>query len=164
MQGLSGLSGESIVDCPFCQISDTKVTDSRFVLETNQIRRRRECVNCGERFTTYEVAELNMPRIIKRDGTRVSFDGERVRQGILRAIEKRPVSANQVDAALMRILQKIRSTGEKEIKSAEVGEYVMHELHALDDVAYVRFASVYRQFQDLDAFMDEIKKLAKSRH
>lgn len=151
------------MDCPFCKKIDTKVTDSRLVPETNQIRRRRECTDCGERFTTYESAELNLPRIIKRDGTRVAFDEERLRSGILRAIEKRPVAMNQVDEAVHRILQKLRTLGEKEIQSSDVGELVMDELRKLDEVAYVRFASVYRQFQDVDAFLDEIKKLAKTR-
>jgi len=151
------------MDCPFCQTSDTKVTDSRFVAETNQIRRRRECAACGERFTTYEVAELNMPRIIKQDGTRVSFDENRVRSGMLKAIEKRPVTTEQVDAALGRIFRSIRTTGEKEIPSSQVGEFVMAELHNLDEVAYVRFASVYRRFEDLSAFMQEIQNLARNK-
>jgi transcriptional repressor NrdR len=151
------------MDCPFCQTPDTKVTDSRYVPESNQIRRRRECVKCAERFTTYEMAELNMPRVIKKEGSRVAFDEQRLRAGILRATEKRPVTAEQIDTAMSRIFKKIRATGEKEMMSSEIGEYVMEELRELDDVAYVRFASVYRQFQDLDAFMDEIKKLAKGR-
>ncbi len=151
------------MDCPFCQTHDTKVTDSRFVPEMNQIRRRRECLSCQERFTTYETAELNMPRIIKRDGTRVAFDEQRVRSGILRAIEKRPVTADQVDEAISGILRSMRSCGEKEIPSSQVGEFVMTELRKLDDVAYVRFASVYHQFQDLNAFMHEIQDLVKKR-
>ena len=151
------------MDCPFCQTSDTKVTDSRFVAETNQIRRRRECAACGERFTTYEVAELNMPRIVKQDGTRVAFDENRVRSGMLKAIEKRPVTTEQVDAALGRIFRSIRITGEKEIPSSQVGEFVMAELHNLDEVAYVRFASVYRRFEDLSAFMQEIQNLARKK-
>ena len=151
------------MDCPFCQTNDTKVTDSRYVPEVNQIRRRRECLSCQERFTTYEIAELNMPRIIKRDGTRVAFDQQRVRSGILRAIEKRPVTADQVDQAISGIFRSMRATGEKEIPSSQVGEFVMTELRKLDDVAYVRFASVYHQFQDLNAFMHEIQDLVKKR-
>lgn len=151
------------MDCPFCQAPDTKVTDSRAVPEVNQIRRRRECAGCEERFTTYEVAELNMPRIIKQNGTRVSFDESRVRAGILKAIEKRPVSAEQIDGALGHIFRKIRTTGEKEIPSSQVGEYVMEELRSLDEVAYVRFASVYRRFEDLSAFMAEIQNLARKK-
>lgn len=151
------------MDCPFCQTNDTKVTDSRFVPESNQIRRRRECSECGERFTTYEVAELNMPRIIKQDGTRVTFDESRVRAGILKAIEKRPVSSEEVDAALGRIFRRIRTTGEKEIPSTLIGEFVMEELRGLDEVAYVRFASVYRRFEDLSAFMQEIQNLARKK-
>ncbi len=151
------------MDCPFCQTNDTKVTDSRFVPETNQIRRRRECGECGERFTTYELAELNMPRIIKQDGTRVTFDENRVRNGILKAIEKRPVGIEEVDASIGRIFKKIRATGEKEIPSSLVGEFVMEELRGLDEVAYVRFASVYRRFEDLSAFMAEIQNLARKK-
>ena len=147
------------MDCPFCQHHDTKVTDSRFVPETNQIRRRRECIVCEERFTTYEVVELDMPWIIKRDGSRASFDSQKLQAGILRAVQKRPVGMEQVDVAVSHILRKIRALGEKEIESAKIGAFVMEELRALDEVAYVRFASVYHRFQDVDAFVHEIQEL-----
>jgi len=151
------------MDCPFCQHHDTKVTDSRFVPETNQIRRRRECIVCEERFTTYEIVELDMPWVIKRDGSRESFDTQKLQAGILRAIQKRPVSMAQVDVAVSHILHKIRGLGEKEVDSAKIGAFVMEELKALDEVAYVRFASVYHRFQDVDAFVHEIQVLLTSK-
>jgi transcriptional repressor NrdR len=149
------------MDCPFCQTHDTKVTDSRYVSEVNQIRRRRECIECGERFTTYEAAELALPRVIKRDGTRVSFDEQKLRAGMLRALEKRPVSTEQIDKTLSHLLKELRASGEKEVSTQLVGEKMMTALRALDEVAYVRFASVYRSFQDLDAFRTEIDRLSK---
>jgi transcriptional repressor NrdR len=145
--------------CPFCNTPDSKVIDSRLVSENNQIRRRRECTNCRERFTTYEVAELILPRVIKNDGRRSPFDESKLRLGMLKALEKRPVSAETVEAAVSRVLRKIRSSGEKEISSKLIGELVMCELRALDPVAYVRFASVYRSFQDVKAFQEEINRL-----
>lgn len=145
--------------CPFCNAIDTKVVDSRLVDDGAQVRRRRECLECNERFTTYEVIELNMPRIIKRDGTRVAFDKNKLRAGILRSLEKRPVSTEQVDAAMSEIVKQIRATGEREIQSQVLGEFVMNELKKMDPVAYVRFASVYRSFQDVSEFHREIEKL-----
>ena len=123
--------------CPFCGHGETKVIDSRLVAEGDQVRRRRECQECGERFTTFESAELVLPRVIKSNGNRQPFDEDKLRSGILRALEKRPVSLETVD----------------------VGELVMEELRKLDDVAYVRFASVYRSFQDIDEFREEIDRL-----
>lgn len=145
--------------CPFCQTEDTKVIDSRLVAEGDQIRRRRECVSCGERFTTFETAELVIPRVIKSDGTRQPFDENKLRHGMLHALQKRPVSMDRIDAALNHILHKLRATGEREVKSRLIGELVMAELKQLDSVAYVRFASVYRDFQDVDAFRAEIDSL-----
>jgi len=145
--------------CPFCGYEDTKVIDSRLASEGNMVRRRRECLVCTDRFTTYETAELAMPRIIKSDDTRVPFDEEKLRGGILRALEKRPVKTEDVDAAIVRILHKLRSTGEREIESRKVGELVMGELRNLDQVAYVRFASVYRSFEDINAFREEVDRL-----
>lgn len=145
--------------CPFCNTADSKVVDSRLVSENNQIRRRRECINCKERFTTYETAELVLPRIVKNDGRRSPFDEQKLRVGMLKALEKRPVSAESVEAAVNRIIHKLRSTGEKEVNSSFVGELVMRELRAMDQVAYVRFASVYRSFQDINAFKKEIDRL-----
>lgn len=147
--------------CPFCHAVDTKVIDSRLVEEGAQVRRRRECLKCEERFTTYEKVELNLPRVIKRDGSRSAFDEEKLRAGLLKALEKRPISAEQVETAIHRILHQLRATGEQEVSSQMVGELVMDALHALDEVAYVRFASVYRSFQDINAFHDEIQRLQR---
>ena len=145
--------------CPFCNANDTKVTDSRLISEGNQVRRRRECLICKERFTTYEIAELTLPRIIKRDGRRDQFHEEKLRAGIMRALEKRPVSLEQVESAISHIIHKARAKGEREITSKQIGEWVMQELRGIDQVAYVRFASVYRSFQDIKEFRDEISRL-----
>lgn len=145
--------------CPFCNANDTKVTDSRLISEGNQVRRRRECLICKERFTTYETAELALPRIIKRDGRRDLFHEDKLRAGIMRALEKRPVSLEQIENAMMHIIHQARAKGEREIPSAQIGEWVMQELRRLDQVAYVRFASVYRSFQDIKEFRDEISRL-----
>ena len=147
--------------CPFCSTDDTKVVDSRHIRESNQTRRRRECPDCKERFTTYEVAELSLPRVIKRDGRRAPFSDEKLRAGMQRALEKRPVSVEQIEAALAKITKNAMTCGEREIPSSQVGEWVMDELHQLDQVAYVRFASVYRSFQDIDEFRKEISKLTR---
>lgn len=147
--------------CPYCNAEDTKVIDSRLVSEGGQVRRRRECPLCNERFTTFEMAELVLPRIIKRDGRRIPFDENKLRAGMQRALEKRPVSSDDFEEAVQHVLQKLRSTGEREISSQLLGEWAMAELKALDDVAYVRFASVYRSFQDVKAFSEEIKRLEK---
>lgn len=137
------------------------MVDSRLSGEGDQVRRRRKCVVCSERFTTYESAELNLPRIIKRDGSRVPFDGRKLRSGLMRALEKRPVSTDQVDTALARIQRRLMSTGESEVEALRIGEMVMDELRQLDQVAYVRFASVYRHFEDVDAFREEIERLER---
>ena len=145
--------------CPFCEAQDTKVIDSRLVSEGSQVRRRRECPSCEERFTTFEAAELVMPRIIKSDGKRDGFVEEKLRAGMLRALEKRPVSAEQLESAITHIKQKMRSTGERELEAKQIGEWVMEELKKLDQIAYVRFASVYRDFEDVHQFGETIKKL-----
>jgi transcriptional repressor NrdR len=147
--------------CPFCSNEETKVTDSRLAGEGTQIRRRRECLACGERFTTFETAELVLPHVVKRDKSRQPFDQGKLRAGITRALEKRPVSSDQVETAIAHIVHKLRVAGEREVAARLVGEMVMEELRALDEVAYVRFASVYRSFQDLDEFKDEIERLRK---
>jgi len=149
--------------CPFCSAADTKVIDSRLVANGNQVRRRRECMTCEERFTTYEAAELLMPRLVKQDGSRQPFDERKLRAGIAKALEKRPVSVEKVEAAIDRIKFRLRATGERELDSRTLGEEVMQELRDLDQVAYVRFASVYRSFKDLNEFRAEIDKLAKDR-
>jgi transcriptional repressor NrdR len=145
--------------CPFCNHEDTKVIDSRLAGEGAQVRRRRECEKCGERFTTFESAELVMPRIVKSNGTREPFDEHKLRAGMMRALEKRPVSTEAIEAAIARITHKLQVTGEREIRSLQVGERVMDELKALDEVAYVRYASVYRSFQDVNEFREEIQRL-----
>ncbi len=147
--------------CPFCGHVETKVTDSRLAAEGRQIRRRRECLECGERFTTFESAELVMPQVIKSSGTREPFDEAKLRGGMRRALEKRPVGNEAIDAAVAHISHKLRSLGEREVPSRLIGELVMEELRHLDEVAYVRFASVYRSFQDVEAFHDEIAKLKR---
>lgn len=148
--------------CPFCNEADTKVVDSRLVSEGKQVRRRRECPKCSERFTTYEVAELVMPRVIKRNEVRQPFDEEKLRQSMRRALQKCSVSTEQFEEVVQRVIHKLHATGEREVKSEMIGEIVMEELRQLDQVAYVRFASVYRSFQDIEAFNTEIKKLQKS--
>lgn len=147
--------------CPFCGAQETKVIDSRLSGEGDQVRRRRKCVVCKERFTTYESAELNLPRIVKRDGSRVPFDGRKLRSGMIRALEKRPVSTEQIDTAMSHIQRRLMSSGESEVPSLRIGELVMDELRQLDQVAYVRFASVYRKFEDVAAFREEIERLER---
>jgi transcriptional repressor NrdR len=145
--------------CPFCAADDTKVIDSRLVADGGQVRRRRECVSCRERFTTYEAAELLMPRVIKQSGSREPFNEEKLRDGFQRALEKRPVSVEAVETELGQIKNQLRATGEREVDSRVVGELVMEALKRLDQVAYVRFASVYRSFEDLAEFRDAIASL-----
>lgn len=145
--------------CPFCNDKDTRVIDSRLVGEGNQIRRRRECTGCKERFTTYEKAELTMPRVVKRDGSRVPFDEEKLRSGMMRALEKRPVASDRVEDAVSRIKHALIASGDREVQAMTVGEQVMHALRELDQVAFVRFASVYRSFEDVNAFREEIDRL-----
>lgn len=145
--------------CPFCNHEETKVIDSRLAGEGRQIRRRRQCTKCRERFTTFESAELVMPRLIKNDHTRQPFDEEKLRYSMIRALEKRPVPADEFEQAVGRLVHKLRTMGEREVPSRLVGELVMEELRKLDEIAYVRFASVYRRFQDVTEFQDEIERL-----
>lgn len=149
--------------CPFCGHVETKVTDSRLASDGGQIRRRRECLSCGERFTTFETAELVMPMVVKGDRRREAFDETKLRAGMERALEKRPVAREAIDAALSRIVHRVRTLGEREIASGTIGELVMEELRQLDEVAYVRFASVYRHFEDVEAFHEEIRRLRDAR-
>ena len=148
--------------CPFCREINTKVIDSRLVAGGDQVRRRRECVTCGERFTTFESAELVMPRIVKRDGSREPFNEDKLRAGMLRALEKRPVGMDAIEASLNELKFALRLRGEREVAAQELGSLVMDALRALDDVAYVRFASVYRDFQDVSEFQEEIERLGRS--
>ncbi|PKM12482.1 MAG: transcriptional regulator NrdR [Gammaproteobacteria bacterium HGW-Gammaproteobacteria-3] len=147
--------------CPFCAAQDTRVIDSRLANDGDQVRRRRECSACKERFTTYEIAELSLPRIIKREGIREPFDENKLRAGMLRALEKRPVESDAIEVAINRIKKDLMATGEREIPARELGEKVMKELSGLDHVAYVRFASVYRSFQDVNEFTAMIEHLKK---
>lgn len=145
--------------CPFCGHADTRVIDSRLLGEGDQIRRRRECIQCKARFTTYETAELSLPRVIKTDGRRETFNDDKLRGGILKALEKRPVAMERVEAAINHVKRRLREGGEREIDSRRIGELVMDALRGLDQVAYVRFASVYRSFEDVRAFLEEIERL-----
>ena len=145
--------------CPFCAHVETKVNDSRLAAEGRQIRRRRECLACGERFTTFETPELVMPQIIKKDRTREPFDEHKLRGSFVKALEKRPVSQEAIEEAVARIDHRLRALGEREVESRLIGDLVMEELRHLDEVAYVRYASVYRHFQDIDAFREEVDKL-----
>ena len=149
--------------CPFCGHIETKVTDSRLAAEGRQIRRRRECLGCAERFTTFESAELLMPRLIKRDGSREPFEEHKLARGMTRALEKRPVASEAIEQAVSRVCHKLRVLGEREVPARLVGELAMEELRHLDEVAYVRFASVYRSFQDIEAFRTEIDLLRRHR-
>ena len=145
--------------CPFCGTQDTKVIDSRLVADGASVRRRRECNHCKERFTTFETAELIMPRVIKSDGSREPFNEDKLRNGLLRALEKRPVSLELMEQAINKIKSAIRATGEREISSDYIGNQVMDNLKQIDKVAYVRFASVYRSFEDIREFGEEIARL-----
>ena len=149
--------------CPFCGHVETKVNDSRLAGEGRQIRRRRECLKCGERFTTFETAELVMPLVIKGDRGREAFDEGKLRGGMEKALEKRPVPREQIDESVSRIVHRVRSLGDREVTARAIGELVMEELRHLDEVAYVRFASVYRHFEDVEAFHEEIERLRSAR-
>ena len=150
--------------CPFCSANDTKVIDSRLVSDGHQVRRRRECLACHERYTTFESAELVMPRIIKRDGSREPFNEDKMLSGLTRALEKRPVSMEQIELAVNKLKSQIRATGEREISSEMLGDLIMAQLKELDKVAYLRFASVYLSFEDISEFADEITRLGKEKN
>lgn len=145
--------------CSFCGHEETKVIDSRLAGEGRQVRRRRECQRCGERYTTFETAELVMPRVVKRDGRREPFDEAKLRRGIAKALEKRPVGSEAVEESIARLLHRLRTSGEREIRGEVIGAMVMEELRTLDQVAYVRYASVYRSFQDIAEFREEVERL-----
>ena len=150
--------------CPFCQAQDTKVIDSRQVADGTQVRRRRECETCQGRFTTFESPDLALPRVIKSDGERQPFNGTKLKAGMLRALEKRPLSTEDMDALFSKIINTIRQLGEREISSRTIGEVVMASLKTVDQVAYVRFASVYRDFQDIEEFAQEISSLSSEKN
>ncbi|WP_085298247.1 transcriptional regulator NrdR [Cognaticolwellia mytili] len=145
--------------CPFCSATETKVIDSRLVSDGHQVRRRRECLACHERYTTFESAELVMPRIIKRDGSREPFNEDKMRNGLVRALEKRPVSTEEMELSINKLKSKLRATGEREVSSELLGTIIMEQLKSLDKVAYIRFASVYRSFEDIREFGEEIARL-----
>jgi len=145
--------------CPFCNSSDNKVVDTRVLKEKNEIRRRRKCYNCGERFTTYERVEEHLPMVIKKDGRREPFSPEKILNGIKKACEKRPISIPLMEEICEKIKKEVMESGEKEIPATIIGEKVMSHLHEIDGVAYVRFASVYREFKDINEFMEQIKGL-----
>ena len=145
--------------CPFCNHEDTKVIDSRLAGEGRQVRRRRECRRCGERYTTFETAELVMPRVVKRDGRREPFDEAKLRNGIAKALEKRPIESEVVEESIERLLHRLQTMGEREVNGRYIGDMVMEELRGLDEVAYVRYASVYRSFQDIADFREEVERL-----
>lgn len=147
--------------CPFCGAQDTRVIDSRLSHEGDQVRRRRECAECRERFTTYEQAELSLPRVIKSNGNREPFREDKLRAGMLRALEKRPVGTDRIEAAIDRIKKRLMAKGEREVPSRLIGASVMQELSSMDHVAYVRFASVYRSFQDVNEFREVIEDLER---
>ncbi|HSX60412.1 MAG TPA: transcriptional regulator NrdR [Tahibacter sp.] len=147
--------------CPFCQHEDTRVIDSRLAEDGATVRRRRECPDCGERFNTFETAEIKLPSIVKSDGRREAFDENKLRVGVERALQKRPVSSDAVDDVVRNILRNLRQINEREIASRRIGEWVMEELRRIDSVAYVRFASVYRRFEDVQAFREEIERLER---
>jgi len=147
------------VFCPFCKAEDTKVIDSRLVAEGGQVRRRRECTACHERFTTFEAAELVMPRIIKRDGSREPYNQDKLRSGIMRSLEKRPVPIEDIESLISKVESQLRAIGEREVQTELMGQLIMSQLLLLDKVAYVRFASVYRSFKDIREFGEEIARL-----
>ena len=148
--------------CPYCSHTDTKVIDSRLIAEGSQTRRRRECPSCGDRFTTFETAELLMPKVIKsRNNMREPFNEQKLREGLSRALEKRPVGEEEVETLIEDVKKDIRSTGEREVRSRLIGEIIMKRLRQLDEVAFIRFASVYRRFEDVTEFSEEVEKLVK---
>jgi transcriptional repressor NrdR len=149
--------------CPFCNHSESKVVDSRVGKDKETIRRRRECLKCRKRFTTSERAEDSLPLVIKKDGRREAFNRVKIFNGLKKACEKRPISINLIEKSVNRIESYFQEKAEREIKSSEIGERVMEELHRLDGVAYVRFASVYRQFKDIHEFMDELRDLLETK-
>jgi transcriptional repressor NrdR len=149
--------------CPFCQNEDTQVVDTRATEESDAIRRRRRCMHCDKRFTTYERVELAMPVVVKKNGSRTDFDAGKLRSSLMLALRKRPVSAQAVDAAIHRIEEKLLSSGEREIISGHIGELVMRELKRLDKIAYIRFASVYKSFEDVAEFQDAIAEVGQER-
>lgn len=148
--------------CPYCGRPDTQVTETRLSEDGATVRRRRRCLACDKRFTTYETAEIRLPTVVKRNGERQDFSRDKLREGFRRALHKRPVSTELVDEAIGRVVQKLLSLGAREVTSRHIGELVMAELKCLDKVAYIRFASVYKSFQDVDDFREAIRDVEKT--
>jgi len=149
--------------CPFCPAEDSRVIDSRVVEEGNAVRRRRECEACGKRFSTFERAEVRLPMVVKKGGEREQFNVEKVRSGMRKALEKRPVAADAIDASVAEIVRSVRESADSELPASDVGDLVMRELRKLDGVAYVRFASVYREFKDVDEFLTAVQTAVKGK-
>ncbi len=147
--------------CPFCGASDTTVADTRINEDGDIVRRRRRCLSCDKRFSTYERAEIRLPQVVKKNGSRVDFDREKLAASLWLALRKRPVTVEAVEAVIMRIEEQLLTLGEREVPSEKIGEMVMHELKKIDKVAYVRFASVYRSFEDVDEFSDLVKEVSR---
>jgi transcriptional repressor NrdR len=151
------------VKCPFCASEDTQVVDTRANLEANTVRRRRKCLKCEKRFTTYERVDLKMPRLVKKDGSRTDFDRDKLLGSMMLALRKRPVATDEVDAAVDRVIERLRSLGEREISTNRVGDFVMRELAKLDKIAYIRFASVYRNFETPEEFREAVQEVKATR-
>jgi transcriptional repressor NrdR len=147
------------VKCPFCASEDTQVVDTRANLEANTVRRRRKCLKCEKRFTTYERVDLKMPRLVKKDGSRTDFDRDKLLGSMMLALRKRPVATDEVEAAVDHVIERLRSLGEREISTNRVGDFVMRELAKLDKIAYIRFASVYRSFETPDDFREAVQEV-----
>jgi transcriptional repressor NrdR len=151
------------VKCPFCASEDTQVVDTRANLEANTVRRRRKCLKCEKRFTTYERVDLKMPRLVKKDGSRTDFDRDKLLGSMMLALRKRPVATDEVEAAVDHVIERLRSLGEREISTNRVGDFVMRELAKLDKIAYIRFASVYRSFETPDDFREAVQEVKASK-
>jgi transcriptional repressor NrdR len=151
------------VKCPFCASEDTQVVDTRANLEANTVRRRRKCLKCEKRFTTYERVDLKMPRLVKKDGSRTDFDRDKLLGSMMLALRKRPVSTDAVDEAVDHIIERLRSLGEREVPTNRVGDFVMRELAKLDKIAYIRFASVYRNFETPEEFREAVQEVKASK-
>jgi len=151
------------VKCPFCASEDTQVVDTRANLEANTVRRRRKCLKCEKRFTTYERVDLKMPRLVKKDGSRTDFDRDKLLGSMMLALRKRPVSTDAVDEAIDHIIERLRSLGEREVPTNRVGDFVMRELAKLDKIAYIRFASVYRNFETPEEFREAVQEVKASK-
>lgn len=164
INGIKLFLGGSFVRCPFCNFDDSKVVDSRPAYDGNSIRRRRECLECSKRFTTYEKVEVVPLMVVKKNGQREVFNSDKILVGMIKACEKRPITMDKLEAVTRDIEKELLNTMEREVKSEKIGKLVMDRLRQVDPVAYVRFASVYREFKDIDTFMEELQELLKKNH